>query len=571
MSAPPLPFTTAGINVELIRNLSYKDLLNYCKTHPAIKHICDTDPNILNLKLQKYVQYIMEKNDNDINKTFFYSIKKNDITVLNYLLNVMNFDPSIDDNEGLMLACEASNYAIVNILLRHTNVDPLAREGTALLICVEHGNLNILDLFLNKVNLPSELLSELFIHACENDKVSIVSRLLEYKELYEDINILNDGLTICCDHGFTDIFDILINIPEIEPSDECLESAISNGHLEIFHKLILDKRVQITDNMFITACSSGQYEMAKELLKFDIDPTAEDQLALHYAVENGHIEIVKMLLDLPEIDPSADDQNVLNIACQKGYYEIVEMLLKDDRIDPTFDDCISLQLASKYGYKNIVELFINDGRIDSTICYNKAFEYALKSKKYEIADILVPYVDKETLNEGIKLTCKSGNYETTELLLSHGADPSVDNNICIIYACKNNNEKIVLLLLKDSRVDPTVDEYLPLVIAIKNNNYNIVNTLISDNRIKVIPMFIIENVITIGNLDIFDLLLKKIKITADILNRAVVYGNYLIVNRLLEYKFTKNEINEAISLAKENSDILLLLYDYLNKNFPAHK
>ncbi|MEM3857835.1 MAG: hypothetical protein QW478_00370 [Candidatus Micrarchaeaceae archaeon] len=145
-------------------------------------------------------------------------METNNIVVLNYLINVMNFDPSIKNNRGLILACIKSNYPIVDLLLKNVNVDPSAQNNLALFISIDKKRLNIFDLLINKVNLTSQLLNDLFLYACEKGEINIVKRLLEFKDLYENIDILNKALQTVCAQNYTDIFDILINIPEINPS-----------------------------------------------------------------------------------------------------------------------------------------------------------------------------------------------------------------------------------------------------------------------------------------------------------------------------------------------------------------
>ncbi|MEM3858015.1 MAG: ankyrin repeat domain-containing protein [Candidatus Micrarchaeaceae archaeon] len=568
MSTTPEPFAISGINFEILKYLNYKELINFCSANRTIKQICDTDPNIANLKIQKYVQYIIEKNDNDLSKTFFKSIETNNIIVLNYLINNMNFDPSVNDNQALIFACQLSNYVIVNILTNDKRVDILAQNYEALYTCVENGDLNIFDLFLNKTDIPKDVLDELFMVACMNQKISIVNRLLTFNI---DINVLNDALINACENGYTDIFDILINIPDVDPSvnnNVCLEQVSLNGNLDIFYKLISDKRVSVSDNMFINACSNGHYEIAKTLLNYNINPASNDQQALISASKNGHIDVVKLLLSLPEIDPSKQDQSALNMASIYGHYDVVKILLSDKRINPVYQNCIALLYACQYGHKNIVELFVLENLVSDKQCFNNCLTTALRSKKYNIVDLLVDKVDVESLNEGIKISCLNGSYETTELLMSYGADPSVDNNFCIICASEYRYTNIVYLLLKDSRVDPSDKNYSALKHAILNNDYNTIDMLISDKRIKEIPESIVDIVIKNGNLDILNLLIrKKLQVTERLLYKAVIFHKSLIVKRLLDFEFTENQINKAIKLVHGNDEILLSLYNYISANF----
>jgi ankyrin repeat protein len=70
-------------------------------------------------------------------------------------------------------------------------------------------------------------------------------------------------------------------------------------------------------------------------------------IAIIKASENGHHEVVKLLLPVPEVDPAAlgnscnsDNSffilfSALVIASKKGHYEVVKLLLNDSRVDPS--------------------------------------------------------------------------------------------------------------------------------------------------------------------------------------------------------------------------------------------
>jgi hypothetical protein len=54
-----------------------------------------------------------------------------------------------------------------------------------------------------------------------------------------------------------------------------------------------------------------------------VDPSAEDNAAIRVASEEGHTEIVRLLLQDPRVDPSAD---AIKIASANGYEDIVQLL-----------------------------------------------------------------------------------------------------------------------------------------------------------------------------------------------------------------------------------------------------
>jgi len=55
------------------------------------------------------------------------------------------------------------------------------------------------------------------------------------------------------------------------------------------------------------------------------DPKSLGSYALRWAANNGHLEIVKLLI--PVSDPKALDSNALRCAATKGHLEIVKLLI----------------------------------------------------------------------------------------------------------------------------------------------------------------------------------------------------------------------------------------------------
>jgi hypothetical protein len=64
------------------------------------------------------------------------------------------------------------------------------------------------------------------------------------------------------------------------------------------------------------------------------------------ASKNGHIEVVKLLLNHPKVDPSAVNNYGMNsidliivlairLASEKGHIEVVKLLLNHPKVDPS--------------------------------------------------------------------------------------------------------------------------------------------------------------------------------------------------------------------------------------------
>ena len=69
-----------------------------------------------------------------------------------------------------------------------------------------------------------------------------------------------------------------------------------------------------------------------------VDPSANNNDAIRCASWNGHVEVVKLLLNDPRADPSANNNYAICLASRGGHVDVVELLLDDPRIDPSDDN-----------------------------------------------------------------------------------------------------------------------------------------------------------------------------------------------------------------------------------------
>jgi len=57
-----------------------------------------------------------------------------------------------------------------------------------------------------------------------------------------------------------------------------------------------------------------------------VNPITNDNLAIRWASQFGHIEIVRLLLTDPRVDPSAHDNDAIRLAKLNGHTEVVNLL-----------------------------------------------------------------------------------------------------------------------------------------------------------------------------------------------------------------------------------------------------
>jgi ankyrin repeat protein len=83
--------------------------------------------------------------------------------------------------------------------------------------------------------------------------------------------------------------------------------------------------------------------------------------ALVHSCEGGHVDIVKMLVQIPEHACDVFDEGALIAACKRGHVDMVRFLLEEmNRIMPGADiqNGEALFSACKGGHKEIVDLLV---------------------------------------------------------------------------------------------------------------------------------------------------------------------------------------------------------------------
>ena len=73
-----------------------------------------------------------------------------------------------------------------------------------------------------------------------------------------------------------------------------------------------------------------------------VDPSVENNEAIHEASEYGHTEVVKLLLADPRVDPSDMYNRAIREASTNGHTEVVKLLLADPRVDVSSAACAAL-------------------------------------------------------------------------------------------------------------------------------------------------------------------------------------------------------------------------------------
>jgi ankyrin repeat protein len=119
----------------------------------------------------------------------------------------------------------------------------------------------------------------------------------------------------------------------------------------------------------LVAASTGEKEQLQMLLEKGSNISETDCLgktALHLAVENSDLEMIKFLLEDEKLDVnvrSSQNQTGLHLACYHGNLSVIQNLIDKGAIIDAKDEfgAEPIHYAAAYGFVPVLDLFIRKG------------------------------------------------------------------------------------------------------------------------------------------------------------------------------------------------------------------
>ena len=115
------------------------------------------------------------------------------------------------------------------------------------------------------------------------------------------------------------------------------------------------------------------------------------------ASQNGHYNVVKLLLEDNRVNPADDNNSAIQWASKKGHYNVVKLLLRDNSINPADDNNWAIQLASRYGHYNVVKLLSKNNRVINFVKIsddnNLAILWASFYGHYNVIKLLLKHIN----------------------------------------------------------------------------------------------------------------------------------------------------------------------------------
>ena len=441
--------------------------------------------NFLKPKSQENIEKSLQNSNLSNEQKFINGCKYGFIWLVQDILN-KGVDPSIYNNIGILLACENGHIDIVKLLLQDKRVNPTDRV------------------------LPLVKFAAFLDYTIEDITTS-------HNEDEEKDILYTDCIDKSYENGHYDIVKLLLN-------DERVKNSLNDYKLKLYtkvskkinesikdylkpkseEKIINDTKNLNPDYILHYGCEIGILSLVKQSIKDGANFNWSNPICI--ASENGHIEIVKYLLN-NGVDIHINQDSPLRYAIVVKKYDMVKFLI-DNGADIHIADEYPFLLSWDFGSPDICKLLIDNGadleKITKTLFKRKTskqkkeiLEFIDKLKNNNvnesIKDYLKPKSEEDILKSINNLTPNQKllhglKYDMIELInqsIDEGADVTINDNNLLIWSCENGHTDIVKKILENPNVDVNIQDGYPICIASKNGHYNIVKLLL--NHKDIIP------------------------------------------------------------------------------------
>lgn len=216
--------------------------------------------------------------------------------------------------------------------------------------------------------------------------------------------------------------------------------------------------------------------------------------AIHYAVENGNLSVVQLLISsgCNVNNTSTENMSALHLASRKGFEDIVSLLINSgariDHINNT--KSTALHLAAVQGHWKVVQLLLQHGSNINSLDSNDRtpLMQAVSQHKIHSVEILVKNGAKVNIEDvnGHTPLCEAvwtNSITMVQILILAGAKIT-QSHYLLHYAVQYNQLDIVKLLVSAGSVINLRDSNgnTPLILASRNGHIEIVNILLDHGK-----------------------------------------------------------------------------------------
>ena len=349
-------------NGTLINMLIYDPEIDFTQHHELLDLVCKCNwyeiaPYLLVkcVPTHKNLQTAISSNSTNMSRLLLMdkridpSINDNEALLLaiSLILSDPRVDPSMDQNKALLSAISSESSNVVKLILADSRVDPSADQNKALLSAISSGSSVVVKLLLNDSRIDPSIPDNMpIIVACKNKHAAIVTLLLKHSK-----------------------FDPTFG------AEMLLREAMHNNCPNIVERFILDDRMDISNIVLFTyACCNNQKSMVKMLIKYYDYSQGTLVQGFNNAYKHKSYDVMKYLITC-EIGEKAKYE-ILESACRDKQIKFIQLLLSDPTLDSTqnnnqliktmYDKC---KVLGHYDLDTLKVLY-NDPKINDSLKQN---------------------------------------------------------------------------------------------------------------------------------------------------------------------------------------------------------
>lgn len=335
--------TTLNNNMCMLNSIYCAANYGHMDVVMKLKELCDTDNRI--------------SDDHFWDRFLSGACKGGQFDLFRLKYDQNNHHINLNLNSYLSNACESGNMKLVNFIYELGNKVPNSDLESTMYWCLRRGcrsgNMDIINFCINHGACEWESIwDNCLVEACRCDNIELMEFMIEkgatnfdrclgiacHKGYTKTIKFLLDkgvtnwdeGLIGACEGNDMDIVELMIEKGGNDWS-YAMQSACKNGNIELA-KFLMTKGVTLWDHSFQFICGHGDLDFAKTLL------SECETIILHWglsaACEEGHVHIVKFLLDLGVTVSDShyhrkllnrnmtDDADISNLLISKGVTDL---------------------------------------------------------------------------------------------------------------------------------------------------------------------------------------------------------------------------------------------------------
>lgn len=369
--------------------------------------------------------------------------KLHHIQTIAYLL-LNGADPIINNNFPIKWAITHGNDHIIDLFINRG-----ADINIGLMTAIIHGNIHLVKFFINRGANPSANNYHSIKCAIIAGRIDIIRLIIDYGngiDLSDKKLLLMETAVNTCDD---EIMKLLLGYGAIITIKSII-LAIQHNSMSMI-RVLLDNCSESLDPALISACESDNFFMAKILIEYGANSSAQSDAPLKLAAKYGFDKICQLLLE-NGANPTCSYNEPL-IAAAEGSHISVAKILLEAGANVGEPEQLPLRYASKNGHKLMVQFLIANG---ADIFYMDCLpmRMAALNGMDDVVKLLIENGSDPNAIDGWALITSVifDHYHVAKVLIDKGADVTLSDNSAIKVAVDKNNEEMIKLLIENGAI-----------------------------------------------------------------------------------------------------------------------